>query len=544
MITYLLSIILHLSAFVHAKNVRSPTPPLGWNSYNAYGCQPSENIITSNAKGLVDLGLANLGYTRVTTDCGWLSRNRDSQGRLQWNSTLFPSGPHALGDYLHGLGLKFGLYSGGGYFQCGSTDQPASKGHEVIDSQTFSDWGGDSLKYDNCYAVSPDVMVDNQSEESISPTRFQTMANAIDAVERDFEYYVCQWGIGYNIGTWASAIGNTWRISNDIYNAWRSIWRITNEVVPYWKHTKAGAFADMDMLINGLGALSYEEERFHFSMWAINKSPLILGAKINSASTTKESFDIVKNEEVIAINQDSLASQARLVRRHTVEEWDIWLGELSNSRFVLGVANWKNNSQTVQVDLNAIGIRTADARDVWAKRNLGSVSGVQTINLVGHELKLWTLSNVFASTPLQSAGYYAAAKASLSGSATITTCGSGECLPSGQKVGYIGSGAAVTFSSVSAKSAGTKVLGVDFVQYDIATDSAWGWGDNTRNLTIAVNGGTPKRWAFPISGGDWLESDRLLVEVGGFVQGARNQVVIRNVGSAWAPDLVGFDVLE
>lgn len=112
----------------HGKTVKSPTPPMGWNSYNRYNCRPSEDIIKSNAQGLVDLGFADLGYTIVTVDCGWPSRDRDEQGRLQWNSTLFPSGPNALGDFIHDLGLEFGLYSGAGYLQCGSSDIPASLG--------------------------------------------------------------------------------------------------------------------------------------------------------------------------------------------------------------------------------------------------------------------------------------------------------------------------------------------------------------------------------------------------------------------------------
>lgn len=113
---------------VAAINARILAPPMGWNSYNYYGCSPSEGIIKTNAQGLVDLGLADLGYTYVTTDCGWPARDRDSEGRMVFNETLFPSGGKALGEFIHGLGLKFGLYSGGGYLQCGSTDLPASLG--------------------------------------------------------------------------------------------------------------------------------------------------------------------------------------------------------------------------------------------------------------------------------------------------------------------------------------------------------------------------------------------------------------------------------
>lgn len=123
-----LSILACLTKFACAANVRSLTPPLGWNTYNKYACTPTEDIVKSNANGLVDLGFLKLGYKDVFIDCGWPIKDRDSQGRMQWNTTLFPSGPDALGDYLHKLGLSFGVYSGGGYFQCGSTDQPASLG--------------------------------------------------------------------------------------------------------------------------------------------------------------------------------------------------------------------------------------------------------------------------------------------------------------------------------------------------------------------------------------------------------------------------------
>jgi hypothetical protein len=128
------------------KTVRSPTPPMGWNSYNSYSCSPSESKIKTSAQGLIDLGLLPLGYNFATVDCGWPARNRDAKGRLQWNQTLFPSGPKALGDFLHGLGLGFGLYSGAGYLQCGSTDLPASLGFEGVDASSFAEWGGDSLK--------------------------------------------------------------------------------------------------------------------------------------------------------------------------------------------------------------------------------------------------------------------------------------------------------------------------------------------------------------------------------------------------------------
>lgn len=371
------------------------------------------------------------------------------------------------------------------------------------------------------------------------------MAAELEAVDRDIQYFVCQWGIGVDTGEWASKIGNSWRISNDIYNAWRSIWRITNQVVPYYRHTTVGAFADMDMLIVGLNALSEEEERFHFGMWAINKSPLIIGAAVDPEMLNKHSLEIMSNKEVIALNQDPLAKQVQLVRRYTEEEYDIWLGELSGSRQILGVANWKNDSQSVEVDLASLGIETAQVRDVWAAKDLGSIQGTQKLNLAGHELRLWLISDATAATPLKSTGYHSASNATLSGSAKVVTCSSGTCLPIGSKVGNIALGSGITFNGISASSSGKKTVGIDFVNYDYAFTTAWEWGDNARNATIAVNGGEAKRWAFPLSGGDWEESGRLTIEADGFVQGANNTVVIGGFGNAtsWAPDFVGLEVL-
>lgn len=389
-------------------------------------------------------------------------------------------------------------------------------------------------------------MVDSSSAESQSPARFQHMAAELDAVDRDIQYYICQWGIGVDTGEWASKIGNSWRISNDIYNAWRSIWRITNQVVPYYRHTTVGAFADMDMLIVGLNALSEEEERFHFGMWAINKSPLIIGAAVDPEKLNQHSLDIMSNKEVIALNQDPMAKQAQLVRRYTEEEYDIWLGELSGSRQILGVANWRNDSQNVEIDLASFGISNAQARDVWAAKDLGVVEGVQTLALAGHELRLWILSDATAAAPLKSTGYHSTSNAILAGSAKVVSCSAGSCLPIGSKIGSIALGSSATFTEVAASSPGKKILGVDFVNYDYAFTTAWEWGDNARNATIAVNGAAPKRWAFPLSGGDWEESGRLNVEVDGFVEGANNTVVFGGFGNAaaWAPDFVGFEVLE
>lgn len=106
-----------------AASVKLNAPQMGWNSYNHYVCDINETIIAKNAKGLVDTGLAKLGYQYVTPDCGWFSGTRDSDGALEWNITRFPSGGKGLGDIIHGYGLKFGVYTDAGYWQCGSLNK-------------------------------------------------------------------------------------------------------------------------------------------------------------------------------------------------------------------------------------------------------------------------------------------------------------------------------------------------------------------------------------------------------------------------------------
>lgn len=125
----LCTLIAALAATAMASDSRTEAPVMGWNSYNYYGCidpGPTEAIIKANAQGLVNHGFDKLGYKYVTADCGWASGQRDAAGRQVWNATRFPSGGQALGDYLHGLGLKFGIYSDAGYLMCGPIAWPGS----------------------------------------------------------------------------------------------------------------------------------------------------------------------------------------------------------------------------------------------------------------------------------------------------------------------------------------------------------------------------------------------------------------------------------
>lgn len=201
-------------------------------------------------------------------------------------------------------------------------------------------------------------------------------------------------------------------------------------------------------------------------MWAIDKSPLNIGAALDPDKMSKSSLSLLSNKEVIAISQDPLAKHAQLVRRHTEEEWDVWLSDLSASRQILGIANWKNDSQSVSVDLKTLSIASATARNPWSAEYIGTVTETQTFDLAGHELRLWVLSDIVTTAPLQSTTYHSAPNASLSGPVAVAACTSEACLPVGGKVENIGPGAGISFNNVTAQTSGTKLISIDFANYD------------------------------------------------------------------------------
>lgn len=344
---------------------------MGWNTYNHYSCSPTESIVHSNALALQSLGLQALGYHYVTIDCGWTLPNRTSTGKLQENAALFPSGFPAMAVFLHGLGFGFGVYSDGGTMDCmtGSPQQAGSLNNELIDAQTFFEWGADALKYDNCYSDAALDYPATSYNPSVSPQgRYQNMSNALATLPKPMLFQLCEWGIDFP-ALWAPAMGNTYRITNDIIPSWRTIPRILNQAVPQTQLSGPGHWADLDMLEVGNHIFTIPEEQTHFSMWAILKSPLTIGCALKDdvTSISAESLAILSNKEVIAFNQDSLGVSASFKRRWTVEQYELWAGPLSGGRTVVALINLAATSQILTFNLPDAGIQTAaTVKNVWA----------------------------------------------------------------------------------------------------------------------------------------------------------------------------------
>ena len=185
------------------------TPPMGWNSWNAYSCAVTEADVRAAADALVETGLLAAGYEYVIVDDCWMAANTDAEGRLQ-PSAEFPNGMAELADYVHNKGLKFGLYSSAGTETC--QGYPASLGRERLHAEQFADWGVDYLKYDNCG--------DHRGRDAID--RYRAMGEALAAVDREIVYSICEWGRnepwawGRNVG------GHCWRTTDDLVAKWQA----------------------------------------------------------------------------------------------------------------------------------------------------------------------------------------------------------------------------------------------------------------------------------------------------------------------------------
>ncbi|KAL9271303.1 Alpha-galactosidase 1-like protein [Drosera capensis] len=219
--------------------------------------------------------------------------------KLEEDWEKFPSGLAALGNYIHSLGLQFGIYSSAGTSTC-SGSMPGSLGHEQADAHTFASWGVDYLKYDNCY------------NNGISPL-IRAMSDALKATGRPIFYNICEWG-DMEPALWAGELGNSWRTADDIVDNWNRMLCIADKNAMYAEYARPGAWNDPDTLEVGNGGMSHEEYKVHFSIWAISKAPLILGCDIRNLSS--ETWSLISNSEVIALNQDPLGIQAKKVRNY------------------------------------------------------------------------------------------------------------------------------------------------------------------------------------------------------------------------------------
>ncbi|WP_245178965.1 NPCBM/NEW2 domain-containing protein [Streptomyces montanisoli] len=331
------------------------TPPMGFNDWNAFGCDVSEQLIEQTADYLVSSGLKDAGYTYVNIDDCWQTHSRDAQGRLVPDPAKFPDGIKGTADYVHSKGLKLGIYEDAGTETC--AHYPGSLGHETTDAQSFADWGVDYLKYDNCNNNSDGTRADYVK-------RYTAMRDALAATGRPIVYSLCEWGV-QNPWEWAGDVGNSWRTTGDISDSWSSMLNIAKANMPLASAAGPGHWNDPDMLEVGNGGMTDTEYRSHFSLWSMMDSPLLIGTDLRKA--TPQTLAILGNKDVIALDQDPLGKQATVVSSDGGRY--VMTKQLANGDRAVALFNAGDQAQRIATTATAAGLPHRGGytvRDLWS----------------------------------------------------------------------------------------------------------------------------------------------------------------------------------
>lgn len=331
------------------------TPPMGFNTWNRFGCDVSEELVRGIADAMVSSGMRDVGYEYVVIDDCW-QVERDSSGRIVPDPERFPSGMKALGDYIHGLGLKFGLYTDAGPMTC--EGRPGSLGHEAMDARTYAEWGVDYVKVDWCHADSLDPEV-----------HYSRFRDAFLNTGRPMVLSICEWGRN-RPWEWGEGIGQLWRTTSDIRDHWDSVLWILEANEALHPFAGPGHWNDPDMLQVGNGGMSTEEYRAHFSLWAMMAAPLMAGNDLRTMG--EEIRGILTNAEVIAVDQDPLGIQGRVVldRGYGIQ---LWAKPLEGGAVAVTILNQRPDSMDAYIRWDDVGLQPgpASVRDLWAHRDLG-----------------------------------------------------------------------------------------------------------------------------------------------------------------------------
>lgn len=388
------------------------TPPMGWNSWNAFRTEVDEAKVMGAAQALVDTGLAKLGYVYVNIDDGWWLKRRQSDKTVQVRTSIFPSAKTKNGkdtsfrpfvDKLHSMGLKAGLYTDIGRNACSqafdlhSPNLPEGTvaerevglyGHVDPDiKRFFKDWGFDYIKVDACgladyaadrahvktpgyNAFDPLIVRDTPARERIADVRalYAELSDALAKHNPDNQYVLslCTWG-QVDVRSWGKSVGNSWRTSGDIYPRWSRMLHSFDSAATRALYAHPGAWNDPDMLFIGAGDFDEKhltEARSHFTLWAMINAPLLIGYDLRNAP--KPLLDIWGNAALVAVNQDKAGNQAVLA--HRSDDIDILVKSLSDGTKAVTLFN--RGLQSYDIVLTADHLKySRDAsislRDVW-----------------------------------------------------------------------------------------------------------------------------------------------------------------------------------
>ncbi len=360
---------------------------MGWNSWNHFAGKVTDADVRAAADALVTSGMRDAGYVYVNIDDTWEAK-RDSHGNIQANSK-FPD-MAALAAYVHGKGLKLGIYSSPGPRTCAGYE--ASYKHEKKDAATYAKWGVDYLKYDMCSygnimekKVGKPTPENAQKRLAMDRAAYEKMHKALAASGRPIVLSMCQYGWD-DVWKWGDSVGgNLWRTTGDITDTYARMATIGFGQAGLAKYAGPGHWNDPDMLEVGNGGMTGDEYRTHMSLWALLAAPLLAGNDLSKM--TPETLAILTNKDVIAIDQDPLGRQGDRVSQEGMQE--VWSKPLSGGAMAIGLFNRSTEPQQMTISLAAVGM-AANSRlhDVWGDRDVTddapAVNGSYTVSVPAH----------------------------------------------------------------------------------------------------------------------------------------------------------------
>lgn len=379
------------------------TPPMGWNSWNPFGKNVSEEVIRETADAMVSSGLKDVGFTYIVMDDFWHGGRDSVTGLLYADPDRFPSGIKALADYVHSKGLKIGIYSDAGTKTCG--EMPGSFMYEEEDAQLFAEWGIDYLKYDYCFC--PDYVSAN-NDYRMAIDRYKAMGDALKATGRPIVYSICEWG-PRSPWLWGKEVGgHLWRTSYDVADIWDSprnesspigILTSIDVAANLGRFAGPGGWNDPDMLVVGLNNTGYIkgggcndiEYRTQMSMWCMLSAPLMMGCDVRNMNEATKT--ILLNKEIIAIDQDPLGKQGFRVMSN--DGIDAWKKPLSGDRVAIAFLNRNSTGTFVSTSWKELEL-DPDVRynvhDVWEHKDVTHEAGSLSADLKSHECQVFVLS--------------------------------------------------------------------------------------------------------------------------------------------------------
>jgi len=364
------------------------TPPMGWNSWNCWGLSVSDEKLKASAKAMMDKGLMDHGWTFMNIDDGWEAGSRNADGEIVTNNK-FPD-MKKLGEWLHNNGLKFGIYSSPGNSTCGG--YLGSYQHELQDATTYANWGIDYLKYDWCSYGD----IHNAKDTTLASYKkpYEVMQDALQKQNRDIVYSLCQYGMK-DVWEWGADVnGNCWRTTGDITDNWQSLSSIGFNQTKQHPYAKPGRWNDPDMMIVGQVGwsnnlhptrLTPDEQYTHVSLWCMLSAPLLIGCDLSKLDDF--TLNLLTNDEVIAIDQDPLGQQAKLVFKN--ERFQIWLKELEDGSKALAIFNTSEKSDVMRFHWGDFGLTTKQkVRDLWRQKDIGNFDTMFASSVAAHGVTL------------------------------------------------------------------------------------------------------------------------------------------------------------